>query len=241
MVMPLIVLSGMAFIPDAIYRLRNPVHGLSEPTRAKVTAAIAEARSTADHEEELLQEGVSATLRADVEARPEIGRCPYRHTPSTPPSTRAEGMYTPSFARSDAPKRCLTCQSLLGQAEVLDRALTERTREKDLDARVEKQIAGLRPLAPYTVVVDVISERAATGTPHQGFVPGFVRGRVLVWDTRAHRVACISSFVAESSEGVDVTYTTRGGIEVGGHAELTSALQADLRYRTESAIAQSLR
>jgi hypothetical protein len=240
LVSPLIALLVMGTLPDLIFRAKNPRHGLSAPVRTKVTASVAEARATATREEAALREGVAAAMRDGVEAHPELGRCPYAHTPLE--SRFNQGLDpSSSFARMSDPELCRACRSLRLDADALERTLTEKTREKDFDAQTEKRLSKLEGLARYSVVVNVSSEGAPSGIPHQNFISGYVRGRAYVWDTRTHRVVCAGDVFAESSDVIDYTYTTRGGLDVGSHAELDRALKADLRKQTERAVADAIR
>ena len=240
LVSPLVVLLVMGTLPDLIFRAKNPLHGLSTPVRTKVGATVAEARATATREETALREGVSAAIRDGVEAHPELGRCPYTHAHT---ETRFDqGLDTSSsFARMSDPELCTACRALRLEADALERTLTEKTREKDFDRRTEQRLAKLDGLGRYSVVLNVTSEGAPSGIPHQNFISGHVRGRAYVWDTRTHRVVCAGDVFAESSEVIDYTYTTRDGLDVGSHAELDRALKADLRKQTTSAVADALR
>lgn len=237
LVMPLIVLVGMATIPDMLYRVRNPLHGLSAPTRAKVTTTVARAREESAREEALMHEGVASAIREGIEAHPELGRCPYSHSPNL----QKESFFAAStFTNATDPTLCRACRSLASDADTLEKMLSEKTREKDFDARAEKRIDRLT-MDRYTVVVHATRNVAPSGVPHVDFTPGFFRGRAFVWDTRAHQVVCAGDVSAESSDVIDYTYTTRGGLDIGSHAELDRALKSDMRVRTESAVADSIR
>ncbi len=234
--MPLMVMVGMAVIPDMIHHVQHPLRGLSPEARAKGKHAADEARARAAGEEALMSKAIATAIRDGVTAHPELGRCPYDH-PSAPSD---DVFFGTSFTRSKDAHICRPCRHLETAAVEIEALLDQKSRDDDRDARLESRIAGAT-LPRYAVVLHVDEEVAPHGTPHVDFTPGLVVGRAFVWDTRTHRVACAGPVRAESSEVVDYTYTTQNGVEVKSFAELDSALKTDLRKRTEVAVADSLR
>lgn len=235
--MPLMVMVGMAVIPDMIHHVQHPLRGLSPEARAKGKHAADEARARATGEEALMSKAIATAIRDGVTAHPELGRCPYDH--SSAPS--GEGIFaTPTFTRSTEAHVCRACQRLVTAAAEIEGGLDQKSRDDDLETRLSNRIEAAK-LSRYSVVLHVDEEVAPHGTPHVDFTPGLVVGRAFVWDTQAHRVACAGPVRAESSEVVDYTYTTQNGVEVKSFAELDSALKTDLRKRTEVAVADSLR
>ena len=235
--MPLMIIVGMAVIPELVDHAKHPLHGLTPETRAKGKQAAAEARARAAAEEALMSKGIATAIRDGVTAHPELGRCPYVHSTSL---SRDDYFATATYTRSTEAKVCHACKRLESAADDIERLLDVRSRDTDLDTRMTSRIAAAT-LPRYAVVLHVDKEVAPHGTPHVDFAPGYVIGRAFAWDTQSHTVACAGSVRAENSEVVDYTYTTQNGVEVKSFAELDSALRNDLRKRTETAVADGLR
>jgi len=236
--MPLFVLYGMATVPTLIEHVKHPLHAPSQEAQERARKAIAAARTRAAEEEAAASRGIAAAIRDGVTAHPELGRCPYAHSSGL----AHDDPFSPtSFARADDASVCRTCRQLLSRAAELEASLSVKSRDDDLDAAIDKRIAGLRHLGQYNVVLKVDREVAAHGTPHVDFMPGLVVGRAFVWDTERHAVVCAGPVRAESSEVVDYTYTTQNGVDVGSRSALDSALERDLHRRTERAVADGLR
>ena len=235
--LPLLALLFQAIVPDLVYKVQNPLHAPSPAVVTSGRATITRLRESAAREEEAMQKGVAAAAANGTEAHPELGRCPYSHAPN-----RQKGFFArATYARLGDQSVCLPCREQRARADELERKLVERSRAKDLDARVSADIARAEAVERYSVVLAVDKEAAPHGTPHVDFMPGLVEGRTFVWDTVTHSVVCAGRARAESSDTIDYTYTTQNGFATNAASELKRALDEDLRVRTEEAVASSLR
>lgn len=233
---PLVVLFLMATVPEALYKLKHPLRGVSPAAAAVAQASITRARGVARREEQAARAGVERAVAEGLDAHPELGRCPS--------SGVLQGAYAPGFRRLTEAQVCLACDALSSQASLLEGSLKERSRETDLDERITRGASALDRSAAHlgaVIVIQITAEAAPHGVPHAGFTPGQVRGRSYFWDTLRHEVLCVGDFAAESSAAVDYKYRTRGPLDPGGPAELRVALERDLADRTREAVHSSLR
>ncbi len=235
--LPLLALLFQAIVPDLVYKVQNPLHTPSPAVVESGRATITRLRESAAREEEAMQKGVAAAAANGTEAHPELGRCPYSHT-----ANHEKGFFArATYARLGDQSVCLPCREQRARADELERKLGERSRAKDLDARVSAEIARAEAVERYSVVLAVDKEAAPHGTPHVDFMPGLVEGRTFVWDTKTHAVVCAGRARAESSDTIDYSYTTQNGFATNAASELKRALDEDLRLRTEEAVASSIR
>jgi hypothetical protein len=236
LVAPLVVLFLMATVPEALYRLKHPLRGVSPAAAALAQASITRAREVARREEQAARTGIERAVAEGLDPHPELGRCP---SPGV-----LQGAYSPGFRRLAEAHVCLACDALASQASLLEGSLRERSREADLDEGVARGASALDRSAARlgaVVVIQITAEAAPRGVPHAGFTAGHVRGRSYLWDTQGHQVLCVGDFAAESSVAVDYKYMTRGPLDPGGPMELHYALERDLADRTREAVHASLR
>ncbi|MBS2011278.1 MAG: hypothetical protein JST00_00085 [Deltaproteobacteria bacterium] len=238
----LAIVGGAAKVARSSQQQHPRARSMEADRIGNARAAIGAAHLRATAAQTRFDHAMREAIGDDVGPREDLGACPIR---LAEPSSLVRGRA--SFPLLTIERADLK-ESLPSQAVAAVLADVRRAEKHVAAGRYEEAALYARALDrddrfDFDVVLVAkhsTRPRALSGTE---FVPGEITGRAYVYDFRSGKVVCAADITAKSSKEIGYVFSDRhdAPADLGAVAMMTEAIEEDLRFQTERAIAREMK
>lgn len=240
----LAIVGGAAKVARSSQQQHPRVRSTEADRIGNARAAIGAAHLRATAAQARFDHAIREAIGDDVGPREDLGACPIR---LAEPSSLVRGRSSfplltieradlkeqlPSQAVAAVLADVRRAEKHVAAGRYEEAALYARALDKDKDDRFDFDVV--------LVTRHSTRPRALSGTE---FTPGEVAGRAYIYDFRSGKVVCAADVAARSSKEIGYVFSDRhdAPADLGAVARMTEAIEEDLRFQTERAIAREMK